>query len=57
MIHLRGQNKNTQCGAKTTREMLVLGIGGFRLSHSIAPKGVCEKCLLKSRKMPTFRTL
>lgn len=51
MVHLRGQNGHTQCGSAVTDKMLVLGIGGFRLSHSISPKGVCLKCLEKSRAM------
>ena len=51
MVHMRGENAHTQCGIKTSTDMLVLGIGGFRLSHSISPKGVCLKCLEKSRAM------
>ena len=51
MVHMRGINGHTQCGITTTKDMLVLGIGGFRLSHSIAPNGVCLKCLEKSRAM------
>ena len=51
MVHMRGINGHTQCGSPVTDKMLVLGIGGFRLSHSIAPLGVCLKCLEKSRAM------
>ena len=51
MVHMRGINGHTQCGITTTKDMLVLGLGGFRLSHSIAPKGVCLVCLNKSRRI------
>lgn len=51
MVHLRGKNGHTACGTEVTAKMLALGVGGFRLSHSINPKGVCLKCLEKSRAM------
>lgn len=51
MVHLRGQQGHTACGAPITDKMLALGVGGFKLSHSIAPLGVCLKCLEKSRAM------
>ena len=51
MVHFRGQNGHTACGSPVTDKIIVLGIGGFRLSHSIAPNGVCLKCLEKSRAM------
>ena len=51
MVHFRGQNGHTACGSPVTDKMLVLGIGGFRLSHSIAPNGVCLVCLNKSRRI------
>ncbi len=51
MVHLRGQQGHTACGTPITDKMLALGVGGFKLSHSIAPLGVCLKCLEKSRTM------
>lgn len=51
MVHFRGQNGHTACGSPVTDKIIVLGIGGFRLSHSIAPNGVCLVCLNKSRRI------
>ena len=51
MVHLRGTNGETQCGRAIASDMLVLGIGGFRVSHSINPKGACLTCLGKSHRL------
>lgn len=48
---MRGQNGHTACGTPITDKMLALGVGGFRLSHSVHPAGVCLKCLEKSRRI------
>lgn len=59
MTHLRGQNGHTQCGTTITRDMLVLGLVGFRVAHGTVPTlpgnkgGVCLRCLEKSRTMKT----
>lgn len=58
-IHLRGQNSHTQCGLTISKEMLVLGLGGFRKAEAIQGDksrrpwikkqcGLCETCRKKS---------
>lgn len=62
MFHLRGTNGHTQCGLTITKDMLVLGLGGFRNAEAIAtdPKrptwvkkrsGPCVTCREKSFRM------
>lgn len=48
MVHLRGQNKHTQCGIEITPRIHAPGLPGFRLCHSIRRDSVCLVCLEKS---------
>jgi hypothetical protein len=52
-VHLRGQNRNTQCGVPITDAIHAPGLPGFRLAHGTVPASVCLKCLAKSRNLHT----